>query len=71
MEAGCVGPMRYANGPHPQIVVSPPTPKRLDGKMTKRVLAERGLRAATSLGLTLDADISSDDKEVTPGPSSA
>lgn len=32
--------------------------------MTKRVLAEHGLRAATSLGLTLDADVSSDDKEV-------
>lgn len=32
--------------------------------MTKRVLADHGLRAATSLGLTLDADISSEDKEV-------
>ncbi|KIZ00974.1 D-tagatose 3-epimerase [Monoraphidium neglectum] len=37
---------------------------RLDGRMTRRVLEEHGLAAATSLGLTLDSDISSEDKEV-------
>lgn len=33
----------------------------LDVAMTKRVFAEHGVKAACSLGLTLDADISSDD----------
>jgi D-psicose/D-tagatose/L-ribulose 3-epimerase len=36
----------------------------LDAAMTKRVFQEHGLQAACSLGLTLDADISSDSEEV-------
>lgn len=32
--------------------------------MTKRVFQEHGLQAACSLGLTLDADVSSDSEEV-------
>jgi hypothetical protein len=36
----------------------------LDAAMTKRVFQEHGLQAACSLGLTLNADISSDSEEV-------
>jgi hypothetical protein len=36
----------------------------LDAGMTRRVFQEHGLQAACSLGLTLDADISSDSAEV-------
>jgi hypothetical protein len=40
----------------------------LDAGMTRRVLQEQqGLQAACSLGLTLDADISSDSAEVCRG----
>lgn len=35
---------------------------KLDVEMTRRVFAENGLQAACSLGLSLDADISSADK---------
>lgn len=37
---------------------------RLDADMTRRVFEEHGVQAACSLGLTLDADISSDSEEV-------
>lgn len=36
----------------------------LDAAMTKRVFQQHGMQAACSLGLTLDADISSDSDEV-------
>lgn len=36
----------------------------LDPAITKRVFAQHGLQPACSLGLTLDADISSEDAEV-------
>lgn len=38
--------------------------RHLDADMTRRVFAEHGVQAACSLGLTLDADISSDSEEV-------
>jgi D-psicose/D-tagatose/L-ribulose 3-epimerase len=37
---------------------------RLNADMTRRVFAEHGVQAACSLGLTLDADVSSDSDEV-------
>lgn len=37
---------------------------RLDADMTRRVFAEHGVQAACSLGLALDADVSSDSDEV-------
>jgi hypothetical protein len=36
----------------------------LDAGMTRRVFEQHGVQAACSLGLTLDADISSDSAEV-------
>lgn len=39
-------------------------PSAVDARMTKRILDEVGLRASCSLGLTFDADISSEDPRV-------
>mgnify|MGYP005635590465 CR=1 FL=1 len=39
-------------------------PSSVDAEMTRQVLDEYGLRAATSLGLSFDADVSSEDDDI-------
>ena len=39
-------------------------PASVDAEMTRQVLDEYGLRAATSLGLSFDADVSSEDDDI-------
>lgn len=48
----------------PAFSVSVGQPEIVDVELTKGILANYGLAASTSLGLTLDADISSADDEI-------